>query len=210
MSNSDDDAKLEELAESLRASADTPEAKAFVEDAIARIERSPAYYAALGQFVSSFSRVETTLQYALWAAARVHRPLGPAIFSGYKIEGCLQLMKRIADAKDWEPSQKEMLEEITNRLGPLNRLRNDILHFGTSIDFNAEDSWFWSNRDFVHIPEKIREFSITPAVLDDASSDLSKLFGLIILLSVTDLAGSERGASIRPLLDPLLARAWLY
>src|ERR1700722_13093198 len=129
MSDSDDDVvKLQKLAESLRASAYTREAKAFVDDVIARVERSPAYYAALGRFVSDFSRVETTLQYALWAAAGVGRPLGPAIFSGHKIDGCLQLMKRIADAKGWELSQKEMLDEITDRLGPLNRLRNDILH----------------------------------------------------------------------------------
>src|ERR1700678_4058247 len=104
MSDSDN-AELEEIAKRLRSSADTPQAKKFAEQVIALAARSTAYYMALGQFVSHFSRVETTLQHALWVAAGVDAKIGPAIFGGVKVEGCLQFIKRIADAKGWEASQ---------------------------------------------------------------------------------------------------------
>lgn len=133
-----DDPKFQELAKALRSAADTPEYQSFVEDALARMERGPAYYTALGRFVSDFARVETTLQQTLWMAAGAPVTVARAVFSGLKVEGCLQFIKKIADAKKWKPAQKQRLEEITERLGPLNKLRNDILHHGVSIDLSAQ------------------------------------------------------------------------
>jgi len=207
-----DDPKFQALVEALRSKADTPEFKAFAEDVIARISRSPAYYAALGRFVSEFSTVETTLHRSLWAIAGVPPPVAQAIFSSVKIDGCLQLIKRIADAKNWPTANKERLREIIVHLGPINKLRNDILHYGVTLDLSTEDAWLLSNKDFVHIPEKIRGTSITPALLEDASSDLRKLFGLIMALTFHALTPDHANGIQRQLEDsPLrLKSAWLY
>jgi hypothetical protein len=205
-----DDQKLKAFAGAIRSGADTPQAKAFVEDVIARIERSDAYYTALGKFVSDFSRVETTLHTSLWAIAGVRAPVAQAIFSGFKIEGCLQLIKRIADAKNWPATSKQRLENITSHLGPINKLRNDILHYGVTPDLGAADAWLLSNKGFVHIPEKIRETSITPALLKAATSDLTKLFGLVIALTFYVLMPDDE---LQKQLEdsPLkLKSAWLY
>src|SRR5689334_14321562 len=121
--------KLRKLAKAARAQS-TPETRPLIENIIAHMERSPSYYSALGRFVSDFSRIETTLQRTLWIAAGVSDNVAPAVFSGLKVEGCLQFIKRIADAKGWKTSQSDLLEEITSRLGPINKLRNDILHYG--------------------------------------------------------------------------------
>ena len=197
----------------MRAKAQGPEQLAAVEGLIAHIKRAPPYYAALGRFVSKFAAVETILQSSLWMIARVRRPVAPAIFSGLKIEGCLGTIKRIADAKNWSKKKKDRLEEIIDRLGPINRLRNDVLHFGAKIDLSTEDAWLLSNKRYVHTPQKIRESFITPALLDAASSDLDKLFYLISFLAFDDRS-PKRGRSIRKMLDtgPLvtLERAWLY
>jgi hypothetical protein len=206
-----DDPDIDAFAEALRSKTDaTPEFKAFAEGLIARMKHGPAYYDALGHFVSDFSRIETTLQQALWMAAGVEPTVARAIFSGLKVEGCLQFMKRIADAKKWKPDQKRRLEEITQRLGPLNKLRNDILHYGVTLDVGTPDSWLFSNRNFAHIPEKIREFSITPRLLTDASADLSKLFYLTVLLSLYDRPSPKFGRSIEKKLAEHLDRAWRY
>jgi hypothetical protein len=209
-----DDIDIESLAKAMRAKAENPEQLAAFENIIAHIKRSPPYYAALGRFVSKFAQVETILQTSLWMIARIKPPIAPAIFNGFKIEGCLGTIKRIADAKNWSARKKDQLEEITNRLGPINRLRNDILHYGATIDLSAEDVWLLSNKRYVHIPQKIRETWITPTLLDNATSDLNKLFYLIVLLAL-DVRGSVKAArSTRKALEPLgpkaLASAWLY
>ena len=209
---SDDDVSIEVLAERLRAAAvETPEHEPFMEDVIARMYRTPAYYTALGKFVTDFSRVETILQTSLLLISGVLSPVAQAIFGGHKIEGCLQLIKRIADAKNWPTDKKAKLEEIINHLGPINKLRNDILHYGTTIDLNAEDAWLLSNKAHVHIPEKIRETSITPALLGDVCSDLDKLWALIILLGVHDLDISiSTMMKADEFFSDRIKRSWLY
>jgi|ERR1039457_6746729 hypothetical protein len=87
-----DDVRIETFAEALRSKANTPEFKAFAEDVIARMKRTPAYYAALGRFVTEFSRVETTILTSLGVVAGVPPPVAQAIFSGIKVEGCLQFI----------------------------------------------------------------------------------------------------------------------
>jgi hypothetical protein len=122
------------------------------------------------------------------------------------------LIKRIAEATNWPTAKKERLEEITLRLGPINKLRNDILHYGVTLDMSAEDSWLLSNKDSVHIPEKIRETSITPALLEDACSDLKKILGLLMLLTIHDrMPNSAKSLEATFEAPPLrLKDAWLY
>jgi len=209
----DDDIDIESLAKVMREKAESPEQLAVMEGVIAHIKRAPPYYAALGRFVSKFAQVETILQTSLWMIARTKPPVAPAIFNGLKIEGCLGAIKRIADAKNWSAKKKDRLEEIINRLGPINRLRNDILHYGATIDLSAEDVWLLSNKRYVHIPQKIRESFITPALLNDATADLDKLFYLIVFLALSDRS-PKSARSVREALEPLRpqaqAHAWLY
>jgi hypothetical protein len=209
-----DAAQFEAIAKAFReAAADNPEQLAIMEGIIAHMKRTPPYYAALGRFVSRFSQVETTLQTSLWIIARIKPPVAPAIFNGLKIEGCLQVIKRIADAKNWSAAKKKRLEEITNRLGPINRLRNDILHYGASINLSMEDAWLLSNKRYAHIPQKIRETLITPAILNDASSDLDKLFYLIIFLGLDDRGtkfSRSTKATLQKSFPAALGGAWLY
>jgi len=208
-----DDPKLKAFAEAVRLEASKPDAtpqfKALAEDVIARVKRSPAYYYALGSFVSEFSKVETTLHSSLTIFAGVKHAVAQAIFGGLKVEGRLQTIKRISDAKNWEPRKKERLDEIVSRLGPINKLRNDILHYGASLDLNAEDSWLVTNKEHVHIAEKIRETSVTPKLLEDASADLRKIFFLIIALSFDDIS-AERAPSIETEFEEFLKPAWRY
>jgi hypothetical protein len=205
----DDDPQIQELVATLKSRADSPELDNVTAGLPSFVKKTSAYYGALGKFVTRFSQVETFLQQTLWSAARVDIPVAPAIFSGLKVEGCLQYLKRIADAKGWDLNQKSRLEEITNRLGQINKLRNDILHYGVLFDPTAEDGWLMSNKDFAHIPKKIRETSITPQLLGDASADLTKIFVMVILLTFHD-RWPEVGARLEKSADEVLANAWRY
>ncbi len=203
------DAEFQAIAERLRSQADTPQIAALVEDVLEHIKRSDTYYTALGKFVSEFSRVETTLHGSLTIFAGVKNPVARAIFGGLKVEGHLQLIKRIADSKDWTPLKKEKLEEIINHLGPINKLRNDILHYGASMDRSTEDAWLVTNKDYVHIADKVRELSVTPKLLEDVCADLRKIFHLIIVLSFYDMSETD-GASLEGHFSEFLAPAWRY
>jgi hypothetical protein len=207
----ENDPEIQKLMESIKSEDGTPEIQKVAAGLPAFFKKTSAYYEALGKFVSRFSQVETFLQQTVWSAARVRVPIAPAIFSGIKIEGCLQYLKRIADAKPWSTEQQSLLEEITNRLGQINKLRNDVLHYGVSFDPSTEDGWLMSNKDFAHIPKKVREMSITPQLLNDASADLTKLFVMVIILTVRDRADEWQWASgLEAPAQEVLTRAWLY
>jgi hypothetical protein len=204
----DDDPQIQEFAAAMKTRGIFPGLDKATADLPSFLKKTTTYYEELGRFVARFSHVEVFLQQTLWNAARVEIPVAPAIFSGLKIEGCLQYLKRIADATEWTENQRTRLEEITNRLGQINRLRNDVLHFGVSFDPTA-DGWLMSNKDFAHIPEKIRELSITPQLLRDASADLTKILVLVILLTLHD-RWPESGAKLEQAADGVLGTAWRY
>jgi hypothetical protein len=161
MSNIADDPQFQAAEKALREVGENdPNFKIVAENMLAHMVRTPAYYTALGHFIFTFARVETILHRALWFCAGVRSPVAQAVFSGFKIEGCLQLIRRTAEAKNWTKDKREKLEEITNRLGPINRLRNDLLHYGVDLDMKNDDSWTFTNAQFVHVPERIRTETI--------------------------------------------------
>ena len=91
------------------------------------------YHRALGAFVTAFSRVEATLLKVLWILARLEAPYAQAVLSGVKIEGAMGLINRIAEAEQWPDNKKAEWQEVFTQLGLINKLRNDILHYGGSM-----------------------------------------------------------------------------
>src|SRR5690349_17173983 len=102
----DDDPEIQELAAAMETRGIFPGLDKATADLPSYAKKTATYYEALGRFVTRFSHIETFLQQTLWSAARVDSPVAPAIFSGLKVEGCLQYLKRIADAKGWNADQK--------------------------------------------------------------------------------------------------------
>src|ERR1700675_4670161 len=105
------------------------------------------YHRALGAFVSAFSQVEATLLRILWILARLEAPYAQAVLSGVKIEGAMGFINRIAEAEQWPENKKSQWQVIFTHLGLINKLRNDILHYGGSM---FGDVWVVSNLAVAH------------------------------------------------------------
>jgi hypothetical protein len=139
------------------------------------------YHQSLGKFVSTFSMVECALLWAFWECAGVPSPIAQAVFSGTRIDGAIGFINRIADAQKWRKSKKQEFQYVFTQLGHINKLRNNILHYGATLDVPGQ--WIVSNALFAHIPEKMHTVAISRTVLEDASEDLLKILAHLLVLS---------------------------
>jgi hypothetical protein len=167
-------------------------------------KQAEPYLIALGRFVSLFSQIEANLQSALWRFAKVPTPTAQAIFSGIRTDGAMQYIRRIADAEQWSKEKKAELEQVFAKLGAINKLRNDLLHYGATMQ--EPNVWTITNKMFAHTPEKIQEIKITPAILEDATADLIKVLFHLIIMGW----GDEMEPQMRDVFNPVLRRAWQY
>jgi lipopolysaccharide biosynthesis glycosyltransferase len=136
-------------------------------------EETDAYHLALGRFVSAFSDIEASMQATLWHFAGVSTPTAQAVFSGTRIEGAMQFINRIADAQRWKKSKRNQIQHIFTQLGHLNKLRNEILHYGAWM--LAPGAWIVSNKEFAHMIERIRSIQISPETLREATADVENI-----------------------------------
>jgi hypothetical protein len=167
-------------------------------------KKTDAYNLALGRFVSIFSMVECCLQTYLWHFAGISKPTAQAVFSGIRVDGAMQLINRIADAHNWHDPAKERIKYVFSQLGMINRLRNDILHYGAETPADLGGDWIVSNKQFAHIPERIQETKINPKILKDATYDLVRINLHVLTLTAT---GDER-VTLEDALEPLFQSPW--
>lgn len=116
----------------------------------------------------------------------------------------MQYIRRIADAQRWDETRKADIEYAFTQLGEINKLRNDLLHYGAQM--KEPNVWTISNKNFVHIPEKIQEMKITPETLLHATNDLVRIQYRIILMAW----GDEMPEAVRGGFASTLTGAWQY
>ena len=163
-----------------------------------------AFHLALGRFLTRFSGTEAFMQTILWRLARVQSPTAQAVFSGIRTEGVMQYINRIAAAEKWSKTQCDLLQFVFTQLGHINKLRNNILHYGAEPE--GHDAWIVTNKQFAHVPENVSRIVISPLTLDMAASDLEKIeTHLIDFVYSGHLRGSDRDG-----IDLILARTWQY
>lgn len=160
---------------------------------------------ALGRFISMFSALEAKLQAALWKFAGVSPPSAQAVFSGVRVDGAMQFINRLADAQNWDKARKDELQFMFAQLGIINRLRNDLLHYGASWQELEDETFVITNKPFVHVPDRIQETRITPEILKDATFDTAQ-----ILLRLILFAWSDEYPEARKQFDPVLSTSWRY
>ncbi len=149
-------------------------------------KKNAPYMFALGNFISMFSALEAKLQAALWKFAGVSPPGAQAVFSGVRVNGAMQFINRLADAQNWDKARKDELQFMFAQLGIINRLRNDLLHYGASWQELEDETFVITNKPFVHVPERIQETRITPEILKDAAFDTAQILLRLIVFGWSD------------------------
>jgi hypothetical protein len=143
------------------------------------------YYEQVGMFVTIFSEVELRLLQSLWHFSGLKQPVASAVLTGTKVEGAMSLINRIADAEDWSAERRAELQYIFSQLGEINKLRNDLLHFGSFWE-HEKDEWAISNEGFVHASDRLRRRVVSIATWNDAFADLLKIFHALRVIAWPD------------------------
>jgi hypothetical protein len=162
------------------------------------------YYIALGEFVHAYSDVELELQRSLWHAAKVKEPIAQAVFSGVRTEAAISNINRISEARKWSEPKKTKYKYLFDQLQIINKLRNDIVHRGASLQ--ADGTWISSNEKYVHIPERITTTPVSAGILNNASADLFEIRYRLAFLA----HGRHWPVQMKEHFTDFLTHAWLY
>ena len=135
-------------------------------------KRLSAYYEALGRFVDMFSRVETTVTLTLWHYAKTSPEIARVIFAGARMDLSSTFIKQLAETTGAPTDLQTDLAEVLQQASIINKVRNDILHYGAN--FVAEGAATVSN--FIRAKGEPSSFPISPDLLADMTKDLSKIW----------------------------------
>jgi hypothetical protein len=150
--------------------------------AFLRPQHTNEYWEALGEFVSTFSSVEVNMQLALWTFAGLSKPMANALLAGStRIDSAINLMNKISVAQKWRAERKKELNAISTQLGIINKIRNDILHYGAESASQGE--WIVSNKVLAATQKRIRTTKITVRALHSMTDDLVAIESRLVYLA---------------------------
>jgi hypothetical protein len=163
------------------------------------------YWAALGKFVSTFSLVEVNMQLALWTFAGMSKTMARALLSGStRIDAAMNLISKLAEAQQWEAARQTELSYLFTQLGIINKVRNDLLHYGARSQGSGE--WLVTSELLATTKNQIRTTKITIPILEEMTRDIT-----IINLRLTLLAwGDQMDKAARYLFEQSKLGAWHY
>ena len=163
------------------------------------------YWRALDEFVHRFSQVEEALQLVLWHYAHVPIPTARALFSGTRVDAAMSQIRRLQTVKPHITQlELDQVEHVFTQLGKINKLRNDVVHFGTQT--HRPDAFTVTNQLLALTPDKIRETPISVEILKDLSSDLVKIATHLMVFRLPPVTAQPRSQKIGKILNA----AWRY
>jgi hypothetical protein len=121
----------------------------------------------------------------------------------------MSFIRRIADAEKWRKERREEIEYLFSQFGMINKLRNDILHYGATdlaTGLAEPEEWLLSNELFAHTADRIRQMHITPRLLEDAAADLLTISVRLGILGLGNALSARHRATLRS----VLGGAWRY
>jgi hypothetical protein len=83
------------------------------------------------------------------------------------------LIRRVLDARKIEGPDRDSLEMALSHLALINKMRNEILHFGVVVAEGGD--LVVSNKLVAHVEKRLRETTISSQTLDNMTYDLDKI-----------------------------------
>ncbi len=111
--------------------------------------RQRAYWLALGRFLDEFAIVEATLNWTLWHYAKLDATIARGLLGQQRSDRAMQDINRVIEARGLKSARVGELTIIFDQLGKLNRMRNDIVHFGAGEE--RDGNVIVSNRVWSHV-----------------------------------------------------------
>jgi hypothetical protein len=128
------------------------------------------YWHALGEFIQAFAEVEAEMQLLIWHETGVTGDMARAIFSGFRIDQAKDLINRVRETKGSGEDQR--LKRAFAQLTLITKARNDIVHFGAKF---VGDGFTVSNELAAHVPNRLRQFEVSPTTLRAMRDDIATI-----------------------------------
>lgn len=162
-----------------------------------------AYMLALGEFISEFAWIEHLLFDLLRQEAGVDLLRAKALFSGVRIDAAKDLINRLHEVSEIERDPE--LVRAFAQIGVITRMRNDLVHYGSSGDPDVEQ--FVSNHRTAHTARALRESLVSAEILEAMRMDLVQIS--LILMEALQWGGPLTRAKKAEYLE-LAGSPWRY
>lgn len=155
-----------------------------------RLER---YHTALGSFVAMFAEVELMLNFAVWHYSNVNKPMATAIFGPIRVEECSNKLRNIVTAHDLKGDRIKELMILLNQIQIIQKIRNDILHFG----FDRR-TFIVTTETLAYRGKPIRQHITSTRILRNMTVDLSIIHYFLDLHLHAELIGESYELFLEP------------
>jgi len=170
-------------------------------------EPTEGYWAALGEFIHHFSKVERMLHIVLRQQSGADARVCKAVFSGLRNDTCRDYINRVCDAMG-RSELKARLKGVFDQLGQISAARNAIVHWGAST--LEDDSIVAMNEFLAHTDEKFRQIPLSTVILRSMIDDLIKI-NIHLAAEVWKMQPADsRNPNLMETIGPTLSSAWRY
>ena len=176
-------------------------------------EKMAEFHQALGAFVSAFAMVETNLYITIQIMANVSLPALRVLLPQGQARLTLDKTRELLKISTETNEDKKTLKNALDHLSQILKIRNSIMHL-TLIDQPESDEYLLTNMLFARSEDQIRNFAVSPEILDQMKYDLKNIYYRLIWWQ--HLVLKSRGFSPNPReelqdnINEALKRAWLY
>lgn len=139
-------------------------------------ERRNRFYRELGEFISLFAGIEIQLLDVVYHFGQLKWPIAKALVSPLRVDSAITHLRRILFVRRLRSKQAIELTNVLDHLNLINKLRNDMLHYGFTDLQQTEPDHFWvTNARNVYARRAMIRHRISQKDLANLNADLAEI-----------------------------------
>jgi hypothetical protein len=162
-----------------------------------------AFWTELGRFISYYSIVEEQINFLVRKYYNISRRISNIAFGTLRYDAAVEHLNRLRHADLIPDDEWAEIGNLKDQMGLITRLRNDLVHYPASPTSKSE--FVVSTKLWAYVENKIRMHIVSTQILDDATTDLFKIF-----MRLTILHRPGERAAFEQLWGALLREPWRY
>jgi hypothetical protein len=159
----------------------------------------------LGNFVEAFANLEAMMFQSLRFYARLDIDTARALFSGTRVDGAMQYVRRIWEVRPIAPGRKVDMENVFGQIKLINDLRNKIIHYGTFV--TSDKGRITSTIARALTPDRVEEHRATKKDLAAMVDDI-RLINTALMWDFVPLPTGTVATLTQQ--TPILLQPWRY
>lgn len=148
--------------------------------------RFAKYHSALGEFISEFSSVEWNINNLIRHYCKISRIKSNVLLGPLRMDNALNMLNKLKNATLILLEDIPEIGEIVEQLRKINRLRNDIVHYGIS-GYKEDEGFIITNKFYSYKNKEVISHIVSPEALEKAALDLTMIHARIGLLIYPDM-----------------------